>query len=300
MRFGVLNFPIGPFEPLAERFRRFESLGFDDGWVADDLLLRGYADFEPWTLLGALAQQTRRLRLGTLITTVRLRHPAFLAGQVLSLDQVSGGRAAVAIGSGEPYQNETIGNPQWSPREVLERLDEQAMILRTLLGGEPLEHRGPHYPTRVQEPPQPISRPPLVVAAHGSRGIRAAALYANAWNCLGGQPYGGGPSPAKVEGGRSLLEAVAETRRLMALVDEACTEVGRDPRSLGRTILAYRPRPDPFSSADAFDEYVGSFAEVGIESITFYWPPIDDQLEGRSPDAETEGQFDRIVVDRLG
>lgn len=85
----------------------------------------------------------------------------------------------------------------------------------------------------------------------------------------------------------------------MALADDACTQVGRDPRSLGRTILAYRPRPDPFSSADAFDEYVGAFAEVGIESITFYWPPIDDQLEKRRPDADAEARFERIVGDRL-
>jgi alkanesulfonate monooxygenase SsuD/methylene tetrahydromethanopterin reductase-like flavin-dependent oxidoreductase (luciferase family) len=55
MRYGVLNFPIGPFERIAKRFQRFESLGFDHGWLADDLLLRGYADLEPWTLLGALA-----------------------------------------------------------------------------------------------------------------------------------------------------------------------------------------------------------------------------------------------------
>jgi hypothetical protein len=59
--------------------------------------------------------------------------------------------------------------------------------------------------------------------------MRAAARHADAWNCLGGQPYGFGPKPADQDGGRSLGGAVAETRRLSERLDEICGEVGRDP-----------------------------------------------------------------------
>jgi alkanesulfonate monooxygenase SsuD/methylene tetrahydromethanopterin reductase-like flavin-dependent oxidoreductase (luciferase family) len=303
MRFGVFSFSIGPFERLVDRWRRFEALGFGDAWIGDDILVRGYAEFESWTLLGALARETRRLRIGTLISTVRLRHPAFLAAQVLGLDELSGGRAALGLGAGEPGQNEMLeSSPPWSAKEVLERLDEQAAILGVLLRGEPLEHPGPYYPTRVSEPPHPVTRPrpPLIVAAHGRIGIRAAARHADAWNCLGGQPYGYGPNPADRDGGRSMAEAIAETRRLLERVDEACEEVGRDPATLDRTILAYRPDPDPFSSADAFEEYVGGYEEIGIGAITFYWPPIDEQLENRMPGPEVEARFEQIIEERIG
>ncbi len=310
MRFGVLNFSIGPYERLSQRWKRFESLGFDDAWIADDVLIRGYADFESWTLLGALARDTQRLRIGTLVTTIRFRHPAFLAAQVLGLDQISGGRAAVGIGVGEGYQSDTVGDEPWSAKETGSRLEEQAATLGPLLRGESIAHAGSFYSTKTGsffdmetvEMPQPTTqpRPPLVIAAHGPMGIRAAAWHADAWNCLGGQSYGAGPKPEERDGGRTLKEAIAETRRLMQLVDEACDEAGRDPATLQRTILAFHPEPDPFSSLDAFDEYVGAYEEIGISAITFYWPPIDAQLEDQMPSADEEALFERICAERVG
>lgn len=302
MRFGVLSFSIAPYERLAESWRRYEAMGFDEAWIADDISWRGYADFESWSLLGALALETHRLRLGTLVTTIRFRHPAFLAAQVLTVDSLSGGRAAVAIGAGEPYQNRTIGSAVWATREAMKRLSEQANVLDTLLRGEPLDHPGPFYPTHVQDPPQPVSRPrpPLIVAAHGTSGIRAAARHADAWNCMGGQPYGGGPNQSGQHGGRTLRQAQVETRRLMELVDQACFDEGRDPATLDRMILAYLPKPDPFSSLNAFDEYVGSYEQIGIGGITFYWPPIDEQLENKKVSPDALARFERIVGERIG
>lgn len=310
MRFGVLNFAIGPYERLSQRWKRFEALGFDDAWITDDVLIRGYADFEAWTLLGALAGETRLMRIGTLVTTIRFRHPAFLAAQVLGLDQISGGRAAVAIGAGEPYQSETIGEVRWSVKETGLRLEEQAATLAPLLRGETTERTGSFYSTSTgtyfdtypAEVPQPTTRPrpPLFVAAHGPKGIRTAARHADAWNCLGGQRYAGGPRPDDSFGGRTLEEAVTETRRLMSLVDEACRDAGRDPDTLQRTVLSFYPAPDPFSSLNAFDEYVGAYEEIGISAITFYWPPIDAQLEDNMPSPEEESRFENICAERLG
>ena len=118
-------------------------------------------------VLAALARETSRMRIGTLVSTVRLRHPTFLAAQVITVDHVSGGRAAIRIGAGEPEQNATVGNPAWSAQETLERLDEQAGILAALLRGRPIEHDGPFYPTNVEAMPQPLTRPgpPLVRGA---------------------------------------------------------------------------------------------------------------------------------------
>ena len=310
MRFGVLNFSIGPYERLSQRWKRFEALGFDDAWIADDVLIRGYADFESWTLLGALARDTQRMRIGTLVTTIRFRHPAFLAAQVLGLDQISGGRAAVAIGAGEPWQSETLGEARWSAKETGLRLEEQAATLGPLLRGETTERTGSFYSTSTgtffetypAQVPQPTTkpRPPLFIAAHGPKGIRTAARHADAWNSFGGQSYAGGPKPEERDGGRTLQEALAKMRELTERVDEACDEVGRDPATLQRTILAFHPEPDPFSSLDAFDEYVGAYEEIGISAITFYWPPIDAQLEDKMPSSDEEALFESICAERIG
>ena len=73
MRFGVMGFCVAPYEDLALRVRSAEELGLDSAWVDDDILTPGYADFEPWTLLAALARETTRLRLGTLVTVPTFR-----------------------------------------------------------------------------------------------------------------------------------------------------------------------------------------------------------------------------------
>jgi hypothetical protein len=89
-------------------------------------------------------------------------------------------------------------------------------------------------------------------------------------------------------------------RELTERVDEACDEVGRDPATLQRTILAFHPEPDPFASLDAFDEYVGAYEEIGISAITFYWPPIDAQLEDKMPSPAEEALFESICAERIG
>lgn len=316
MRFGILNFSAGPYDRIARRWKRFEELGFDNAWVADDLLGKDYADFEAWTLLGALARDTSRITIGTLVTTIRLRHPAFLAAQVLGLDQISGGRAAVGIGVGEAYQTRTVGEAAWSLRETAERLEEYSAALAPMLRGEHVVNSGSHYSIKTVgwfdeetgEMPQPVTRPrpPLVVAAHGKKGIATAVRHADAWNCLGGQGYAAGPRPDEEYGGRTLAEAVAHVRELLERVDEACAEEGRDPATLERTILAFYPEPDPFSSLDAFDEYVGAYEELGISGITFYWPPIDialakvdTKLESDEPTAKVQARFDSICAERI-
>ena len=141
-------------------------------------------------------------------------------------------------------------------------------------------------------------RPPLVVAAHGDRGLRLTARYADGWNSFGGQPRStaGGGTGERV----TLAEAVAATRRLNERLDGFCRERGRDPAGLRRSVLAYRPAPDPFTSHDAFDAYVGAYRESGIEEITFYWPPLPNVVEGRPLSAEQQSTFERIAARRLG
>ncbi len=276
-------------------------MGFTTAWLADDLLQSGFADFEAWTLLAALARETSRLRIGTLVSSVVHRHPALLAAQAITLDHVSDGRAEVGIGAGGPPNNYALlGLEPWSAKERLDRLAEQLAVLDPLLRGEAVVFAGRYYRSDAAEVPAPVHRPrpSLVVAAHGDRGLRLTARYADGWNSFGGQPRSkaGGGTGRQV----TLAEAVAATRRLSERLDGICRELGRDPAGLRRTVLAYRPVPDPLASLDAFDAYVGAYREIGIEEITFYWPPLPNVVEERPLSAEQQATFERIAARRLG
>ena len=298
MRFGTLSFTRAPFEDLVARWRWLEELGFDSAWVDDDLVAEpGLSDFEAWTVLGALARETTRMRIGTLVSTIAFRHPAFLAAQAVTVDHLSAGRVSLGLGSGDccPEFNPLVGHEDWSSTQRADRFEEQVLVVDALLRGEPVTHPGPYYPTSVAAMPPPVQRPrpPLILAAHGPRGLRLAARYADGWNCFGGQPYEG-PT-------RTFPDALDETRRLIARLDEACEEAGRGPDTLDRSVFAYRVEPDPFSSLNWFDEYVGSYGELGINAIVFFWPPLPNvRATDVSVAAPLRQSFERIAAQRIG
>ena len=299
MRFGIFSFGRAPYAELAARFRLAEELGFGSAWVDDDLLVPDYSDFEPWTLLGALARDTGRIRLGTMVTAVTFRHPSLLAAQVVTLDHVSGGRAELGLGAGgHPHPYAAFSQHPWTPRERADRLEETAAVVGPLLRGESVTREGQYYPVRDAQAPPAIQRPrpPLTVAAHGPRGLRTVARHADGWNSLGGQPY-------SAEGGETepvaLAEAVAETTRLSEVLDGFCAEEGRDPATVWRSVQALHPVPDPFSSLDAFDAYAGAYREIGIDELIFYWPPIELVDERGPVPAELQARFERIAAQRI-
>ena len=300
MRFGIFTFSRAPYADIARHFRVAEEIGFASAWVNDDLMVPDYADFEPWTLLGALARDTTRIRLGTMVTAITFRHPTFLAAQAITLDQITGGRVTLGLGSGgPPHPYGAFGHADWSPRERAERLEEHAAILDVLLRGERLSREGSHYPVRDAQLPLPVQRPrpPLVIAAHGERALRVTARYADGWNTLGGQPFPAGLDPAQR---LPAAEAVSRTRQLADRLDDICAEMGRDRSTIQRSVLALCPNPDPFSSLDAFDEYAGGYEAIGITELMFYWPPVEYSYGQRTPvPAELQARFERIAAARI-
>jgi alkanesulfonate monooxygenase SsuD/methylene tetrahydromethanopterin reductase-like flavin-dependent oxidoreductase (luciferase family) len=294
VRFSTISLTRAPFGDLVDDVRRFEALGFATAWVDDDLIRPRVSDYEAWTVLGALARETSRIRIGTLVSTIAFRHPTLLAAQAITADHLSEGRVTVGLGSGAccPEFNKLLGHGEWTSLERADRFEEQVQVLSVLLRGDPIEHHGRHYPTVIPDPPRPVQQPaiPLLLAAHGPRGLRLAARHAAGWNCFGGQTYGGPERP--------FGEAVAETRRLLDGLDRACEEVGRDPATIERSILAFGVRPDPFESLDWFDEYVGAYQELGIDEVTFFWPPFFHD-DGEPVPAATSAMFERIAADRI-
>jgi len=299
MRFGMFTFCRAPFDEVARLWQSADELGFDSAWVDDDLLSPGFSDFEPWSLLCALARESARLRIGTLVSPITFREPAFLASQVLTLDHVSRGRAELGLGAGGPDNAyRAFGLTEWSAQERAGRFEEQTQLLDRLLRGEALSHEGRYYSVidaRMSDPVQ-RPRPPITIAAHGERGLRLAARYADGWNSLGGQPF----RLARDASQRvTLAAAVAETKRLSNRLDHNCEELERDPASIRRSVLAYWAVPDPLSSLDAFDEYVGAYSEIGINELMLYWPPLETIVARQQLSAEQRARFERIATDRI-
>jgi alkanesulfonate monooxygenase SsuD/methylene tetrahydromethanopterin reductase-like flavin-dependent oxidoreductase (luciferase family) len=256
-----------PLADLVERWRRVEALGFDSLWLADHLMqFLGAITYEAWSLLGAAARETDRVRIGALVTPITFRHPMLLAMSATTVDHLSGGRLELGIGAGGgPKDQAALGLPDWGGRERLDRLEEQLAILDALLRGEEVTREGRYYSTAsaAVEPPIQKPRPPFVVAAQTPRALRLAARYGDAWNTLGGQPVFG---PDR----RPLEEAVRETRRQQEELEAACLEVGRDPSTIRRSLFVYKYAA--FVSLDTFEEVVGRYREIGIDEFVFSWP----------------------------
>ena len=186
------------WERLAAAARRAEDLGFDSVWVSDHFFLslaryggpdRPYGAAEPLTTLAALATETRRVRLGTLVLSTGFRHPATLAKSATTIDLLSGGRLDLGLGAGW-YQDEyrAFGYDFGTPGERFEILEETLEVLHRLFGQGPASYEGKHFrlddaynrPMPAQEP-----RPPLWVGGKGGPRLRRMmARLADGWNTV--------------------------------------------------------------------------------------------------------------------
>ncbi|MDQ3810267.1 MAG: LLM class flavin-dependent oxidoreductase [Chloroflexota bacterium] len=191
MRFGFV-LPGGSAVEQMEHAVRAEQAGWDGifAWEA------AYG-VEPWTLLSAIAQRTQRLRLGTMLTPLPWRRPWKLASQVATLDQLSGGRAILAVGLGaiDPELGETPEEKDRGRRAAM--LDEGIDLIRGFWEGR-LRFEGQHYRIDLSVRPdfaraaQPVQQriPIWVVGAWpGPRSMRRVL------RC-------DGLLPAAIEGGR--------------------------------------------------------------------------------------------------
>jgi alkanesulfonate monooxygenase SsuD/methylene tetrahydromethanopterin reductase-like flavin-dependent oxidoreductase (luciferase family) len=296
-RFGILTFAAGPFEETARHWRQAEALGFDDAWVVDVLTYPGVVDYDATTLLAALARETSRIRVGTLVIQIIYRHPVLLAAQAIALDRVSDGRFELGLGAGgAPVDSAAFGVEHWSLRERVNRFGEQLAMLDQLLRGERLDFSGQYYRAEGDPLATPVQRPrpPLTVAAQIPSSLRLAARFADSWNTMGGQP-----STASGKPRLSIEKAVEATREQAELFDSYCREIGRDPKTIRRSVLALRTEPVPLTSLDAFDEFVGRYEEIGFDEFIFYWPPLANVRQHEPVSAAQERTLEEIASKRV-
>ena len=202
---------------LSEAWQRLEALGYDGAWTIDHFLPTGTRDvdgpcLDGWAVLAALAAETERLRLGTLVTGNLFRNPALLAKTATTIDQISGGRLEFGIGAGNnAREHEAYGWEFGAAAERLDRLDEALHVIRLLWSDEDeVSFDGSHY--RLQQAPfrpAPLQRPhpPIMVGGGGERRtLRLVAQHADAWNGIG---------------------PPSELSRKLEVLQQHCNDVGR-------------------------------------------------------------------------
>lgn len=241
-----------------------ERLGFE-GLVTSDHYLSVVDVPEPgsndaWTLLGALAARTERLRLGTMVSPVTFRLPVVLAKAATTVDRISNGRVELGMGAGWwEEEHRTHGIPFPPAPERLEMLEEQLEIVHGVWSMPDFTFRGRHYtversrflPRPVQEP-----HPPIVIGGKGGPRIaRLVARWGDEFNRVGGSPEQVREAFERVidAGDRAGRGRGDITTSLMTWVF-----VGRSDQEWRRRLETAR-RMDP--SAGPFDEYLADVSK---------------------------------------
>jgi alkanesulfonate monooxygenase SsuD/methylene tetrahydromethanopterin reductase-like flavin-dependent oxidoreductase (luciferase family) len=246
-------------------------------WLWDHMLpLSGPKDgpiYEGWTLLTALAAQTRQLRLGLLVTNNQIRQPAVLGKIASTVDVISGGRLVLGLGAGgtlpagtprTPDQHPGLaeylayGLPVTTPSEGLGRLAETITIVRRMFTEDVFDFAGRYYSlTGTRNEPKPVQPggPPLLIGGSGTRMLRLVAEHADIWN-VPGPPH-------------ASLEFLAERSQVL---DQQCEAVGRDPRTVIRSVQMILQPDDAAAGRRAVAAVIeGGFRHV-VLAVRPPWP----------------------------
>jgi F420-dependent oxidoreductase-like protein len=176
---------------------------------------------EAWTTLAALAASIPRIRLGTLVTGNTYRHPAVLAKMAATVDHISDGRLVLGLGSGwQENEHEKYGIEFDTVAGRLQRLEEACQVIKSLFNEESANFKGKYYTLNdaplVPKPKQDTL--PLLIGGGGEKvTLRITAQYADEWNVWGN------------------VELLTQK---MAVLDQHCETLGRDPAEIQRSAVA--------------------------------------------------------------
>ncbi|HYL39902.1 MAG TPA: LLM class flavin-dependent oxidoreductase [Candidatus Binatus sp.] len=264
--------------------RRAEEIGFDTVWTADELLWRPEGGrtqgwWECVAMTGAVAASTSPIKIGTWIMSALHHNPGIMAKAVETLDEISGGRFVFGLGAGHAgAQGHAFGLPE---DRTVGRFEEALEIILPLLREGRADFEGTFHAARDLEHRPVGPRPgaiPIMIGAKGPRMLRLAALHADIWSWF-------------VEERSDLTEFGPR----LAALEAACTDVGRDPATIGRSAgIVIEP-----TSITAADNVLGlpirgSAAEIAQALMAFHaagfdhlevipWPSTIAALDAMAP-----------------
>jgi alkanesulfonate monooxygenase SsuD/methylene tetrahydromethanopterin reductase-like flavin-dependent oxidoreductase (luciferase family) len=261
MRFGIMTAPMQvTYDDVLRVWREADTVPeIGHAWLFDHLMPIGGDPSGPvlegWTLLSALAAQTRRLRLGVMVTSNRFRPPAVLAKIATTVDIVSGGRLDFGIGAGSRpghplarREYDAHGLPYHDAEDAVAALAEACTVIRRLwTSPEPFDFSGQHVRlTGAFGNPKPVQPPPILIGGRSSATLRVVAEHADLWNFPGGD----------------------DGAERSALLDRYCEDIGRDPAAITRSIHVPASYDSPAETRSAIDVA----AEAGFRHIVLSLP----------------------------
>ncbi len=255
--------------------REAESMGVDTLWVPDHLQRELGGErigfWECWTIVTALAEATTTVGIGPYVACTGFRNPALLAKMAVTLDEVSGGRLTLGLGSGVPQRDQSWRAFGYDPRRPVARYAESVEVVVRMLRDAPLTFDGELVRTEDAEVIPWGGRPggpPVWVAGQGERTAQVAARWGDAINV------------------NIPLAGAADMERLTTIARDACRAVGRDPAKLeltgwGRLVLDAQGNAlerDGCLSGDpaAVGRTIRGFADAGLRHLTVHVGDPDD------------------------
>jgi len=248
-----------------------EASGWSGIWYADHFMPNqedsSGPTHEAFTVLGALAVRTSRLRIGSLVAGNTYRHPAVVAKMAATIDQLSNGRMVLGLGSAwQENEHRQYGIPFHDIPGRLARLNEACAVITSLFANEKSDFDGEFYQLKQAcLAPKPVQSPlPLLIGGGGEKvTLKIAARFANEWNVWG--------DPDRL-------------RQKMQILDAHCERIGRDPAEIRRSAQAllfmsedenqlkkYRslelPMPAIIGSPEQVTEIVVDYARAGVDEL---------------------------------
>jgi F420-dependent oxidoreductase-like protein len=263
LRFGIKTAPQHTtYDGMLRVWREADEVpALEHAWVFDHFMPLGNDPTGPclegWTLLAALAAQTRRLRVGVMVTGNTYRHPAVLANMAATVDVISGGRLEMGMGAGwNELEHAAYGLPLPAAGERIRRMGEACEVLLRMWTEEAPDFDGQYYQLRgARCEPKPVQkpRPPITIGGSGERlTLRMVARYADIWN------FAGGP--------------VEEFQHKNAVLDEHCVALGRDPGQIARSIQKMVDPDDLAATRESIRPYLAAGATHIVLSLRAPYP----------------------------
>src|SRR3989441_4394088 len=254
LRFGIKTAPqLTTYEQMLRVWLEADTVPIiEHAWLFDHFMPLGTditgPCLEGWTLLAAFAAQTRRLRVGMMVTGNTYRHPAVLANMGATVDIISHGRMDFGIGAGwNEIEHTAYGIPLYSPPERIGRLAEACELIRLMWTETAPDFDGKYYQLKAAYcEPKPVQKPypPFVIGGGGEQlTLRVVAQYADIWNFAGG--------------------SVDQFRHKNEVLDAHCVAIGRNPTAIERSVQIFA---DP-TDLDATRNITRSFIEAGATHL---------------------------------
>ena len=279
--------PPGDADRILNLARQAEAGGLDSVWVGDSLTAK--PRLEPLATLAAVAAVTERVRLGTAVLLMALRHPVLLAQTLATVDLISRGRLLIAAGVGGAFNAEQ--QREWQAAGVTAarragRLAEMARIVKGLGGNNPVTFAGRHFNLEdVSVGPQPVQPGgvPLLLACHWRAKARNAQIRRAA---------------ELADGIISISDTPEEYAQVVTSVQEKAAELGRDPDTLERVMyLTVNMDTDTGRAAAEAERYLLGYYGANIWGRR--WGPFGDPEKVKERIAEYREAGAQTIIVRL-